>query len=71
MWCGAPKAITATTHKLARLVYTMLQNGASYVDAGRQYYEEQYRARTVQNLKRKALVLGFQLLPKQVCDAIP
>jgi hypothetical protein len=34
---GAPKAITATAHRLARLVYTMLQSAASYVDAGQQY----------------------------------
>ena len=32
---GAPKAITATAHKLARLIYTMLRDGQEYVDAGR------------------------------------
>ena len=31
---GAPKAITATAHKLARLIYTMLRYGQAYVDAG-------------------------------------
>ena len=30
----APKAITATAYKLARLVYTMLKHGTAYVDAG-------------------------------------
>jgi transposase len=70
MWRGAPKAITATAHKLARLVYTMLQSGPSYVNAGQQYYEEQYRARGVQNLKRKAQAPGFQLLPAQACNTI-
>jgi transposase len=68
MWRGAPKAITATAHKLAGLVYTMLQSEASYVDAGQQYYEQQYRARAVQNLKRKAQAQGFQLLPTQACN---
>ena len=36
---GAPKAITATAHKLARLIYSMLRYGQDYVDAGAQYYE--------------------------------
>ena len=34
---GAPKAITATAHKLARLVYSMLKHGTAYVDAGQDY----------------------------------
>ena len=59
---GAPKAITATAHKLARLVYSMLKNGSAYVDAGQDYYEERYRSRVVQNLKRKAQELGYQLV---------
>lgn len=59
---GAPKAITATAHKLARLVYTMLKHGTAYVDAGQEYYEERYRTRVVQNLKRKAQKLGFSLV---------
>jgi transposase len=33
---GAPKAMTATAHTLARLVYSMLRYGADYVDAGQQ-----------------------------------
>ena len=56
---GAPKAITATAHKLARLVYAMLKHGTAYVDAGQEYYEERYRSRVVQNLKRKAQELGL------------
>jgi transposase len=59
---GASKAITATAHKLARLVYSVLKNGTSYVDLGQQYYEERYRSRVIQNLKRKAQQLGFELV---------
>lgn len=59
---GAPKAITATAHKLARLVYSMLKYGTAYVDAGQDSYEERYRSRIVQNLKRKAKDLGFELV---------
>lgn len=59
---GAPKAITATAHKLARLVYNMLKHGTDFVDAGQEQYEERYRSRVVQNLKRKAQELGYQLV---------
>ncbi|SHO52091.1 IS110 family RNA-guided transposase [Desulfopila aestuarii] len=59
---GAPKAITATAHKLARLVYSMLKHGTAYVDIGQDYYEERYRSRVVQKLKRKAQEFGYQLI---------
>jgi transposase len=62
---GASKAITATAHKLARLVYSMLKNGTTYADLGQDYYEERYRSRVVQNLKRKAQQLGFELVTIQ------
>ena len=66
---GAPKAITATAHKLARLVYAMLTHGTAYVDAGQEYYEQRYRSRVVQNLKRKAQELGFELVTIQGATA--
>jgi len=59
---GAPKAITATAHKLARLVYSMLRYGAAYVDAGQQAYEQKYRERVLTNLQRKAKAFGYQLV---------
>jgi len=62
---GTPKAITATAHKLARLVYSMLAHGTAYTDAGQDYYEQRYRARALQNLKRKAQELGFELVTIQ------
>lgn len=62
---GAPKAITATAHKLARLIYAMLTHGTAYVDAGQDYYEERYRLRVVQNLKRRAQELGYELVTMQ------
>lgn len=67
---GAPKAVTATAHKMARLIYAMLSHGLNYVDAGQQYYEERYRSRVVQNIKRKARELGFELVTIQEAAAI-
>ena len=60
---GAPKAITATAHKLARLIYSMLRYGQEYVDAGAEYYEHQYQQRALSAAKRRAAQLGYQLVP--------
>ena len=61
---GAPKAITATAHKLARIIYSMLRYGQKYVDAGAEYYESQHRQRALRNAKRRAAQLGYELVPK-------
>ena len=60
---GAPKAITATAHKLARPFYSMLSTKKSFADIGQQAYEQQYQARRVKGLVRAARELGFQLVP--------
>jgi transposase len=59
---GKPQAVTATAHKLARLVYSMLKNGSEYTDAGQDYYERQYKERAVRNLEHRAKELGFELV---------
>ena len=58
---GAPKAIIATAHKLARIFYNMLKHGTEYVDVGQHYYETRYQQRVLQGLKRRAKALGFEL----------
>lgn len=64
-----PKAITASAHKLARLVYFMLTKGQAFVEAGQDEYEERYRQRVVQNLAKRAREMGFQLKPKELRPA--
>ncbi len=59
---GAPKAITATAHKLARLLSTMLKCGTASVRQGMDEYEQQYHDRTVKNLTRRAKILGYTLV---------
>jgi transposase len=61
---GAPKAITATAHKLARTFYSMIKNGSEYVDKGQDYYEQQYHGRIVKGLKKRASEMGFDLVSK-------
>ncbi len=60
---GAPKAITATAHKLARIIYATLKYGQEYTEAGAEYYENQYRQRALRAAQRRATQLGFQLVP--------
>jgi len=57
------KAITATAHKLARLISTMLTKGTEYTDQGQDYYEERYRQRVMHHLAKRAEKLGLQLTP--------
>jgi len=60
---GTPTAITATAHKLARIIYFMLKEHQSYQDQGVEAYEQQYRKRVERNLKRQASRLGYRLEP--------
>ncbi len=59
---GAPKAITAMAHKLARLVYRMLKYGRSYVDKGMQHYEEKFREQRIKWLRKQANEYNLQLV---------
>lgn len=59
---GPMKAITATAHKLAKIIYNMLRDGVEYKEAGQTYYEEQYRGRVLRNLRKKAAEFGFNLV---------
>ena len=42
--------------------YSMLKNGSEYVDRGQEYYEEQYRDRVVENMKKRAEDMGYKLV---------
>jgi hypothetical protein len=59
---GMPKAITATAHKLARIVHRMLKYGKAYTDVGVEYYERRYRERLLKSLQHRAAEMGFELL---------
>jgi len=61
---GAPAAVTATAHKLARLVYWALKHGMTYVRQTQEEYEVQMHVRQVQALKRKARQLGLEVVEK-------
>jgi transposase len=58
---GAPKAITAMAHRLARLVYRLLKYGHDYVDRGTTTYEDRYRQQQIKLLRKKAAQLGIPI----------
>ena len=58
---GAPKAITACAHKLARIVYHLVRYGMAYVKQTEAAYAEQVHARLEKQLRRRALELGFEV----------
>ena len=60
---GAPKALTATAHKMARQFYALIKHGQGYVEPGAAEYEARYKQRVLNNLSRRAKALGFNLVP--------
>jgi len=59
---GAPKAIIAMAHHLARLIYLMIKHGQEYVDKGMKVYEERYRAQRLKWLEKQAADLKMKLV---------
>ena len=66
---GAPAAITATAHKLARLIYRLVKYGEAYVREGLDAYEKKFQEQRVKRLTKQAKALGFQLVQAPTTDA--
>src|SRR5467141_2729622 len=62
---GAPKAITAMAHRLARLMYRMLKYGQQYIDKGAEYYEQRNRQQQMEFLRKKTDQHGLKITPAQ------
>jgi transposase len=62
---GAAEAITATAHKLARIIYRLIKHGENYVRIGIEQYEHKFRERKLKALKRTAKFMGFDLVALQ------
>jgi transposase len=61
---GTEQAITATAHKLARIIYHLLKQHEPYQPLSAEAYDEQQRQREIKRLKRQAAKLGFALQPQ-------
>src|SRR6266566_2816934 len=61
---GVPAALTATAHKLARIVYLALKRGLPYVRKSQEEYEAQMKEKQIKAVKRKARQLGLEVVEK-------
>ena len=62
---GGAEAITATAHKLARLIYRLIKHGEAYVRQGVESYEKTFRDRKLYGLRKMAEKMGFELVAQQ------
>ena len=62
---GVAEAITATAHKLARIIYRLIKHGEAYVRQGLETYERKFRERKLHALRKTARTLGFDLIAQQ------
>lgn len=60
---GGPTALKATARRLAEMFYLALTRGWNYVEQGLEKYEEQFRARQEEHLRRLAKDMGFAITP--------
>jgi transposase len=63
---GGPMAITATAHKLARVVYHLIASGQAYDESVFVRHEASHRERVQKRLQAQAAALGFRLVPATV-----
>jgi hypothetical protein len=60
---GKPQAITATAHKLARIVFHLLKTKEAYNESVFRKCEEETLRRAELRLRKQAAMLGFQIVP--------
>jgi len=63
---GPAEAITATAHKLARIVFHMVTTGESYDPSVFAKAQQKHRSHQENRLRANALKLGFNLVPIQL-----
>ena len=61
---GVQAAVTATAHKLARIVYLALKHGMTYVRQSQEEYEVRMKEKQIKALRRKARLLGLEIIEK-------
>ena len=60
---GNPEAVTATAHKLARIIYHLITTGQAYDETVFAQQQTRYRKHQEAKLHSRARELGFQLVP--------
>jgi hypothetical protein len=60
---GTAQAITATAHKIARVLYHVLLTKEPYTETVFHRSDEHARRRAEMRLRKQAALLGFQIIP--------
>jgi hypothetical protein len=60
---GAAQAVTATAHKIARVLYHVLLTREPYAETIFHQHDQQAQHRAEMRLRKQAALLGFQLVP--------
>ncbi|MEL6172353.1 MAG: IS110 family transposase [Pseudomonadota bacterium] len=68
---GKPEGITATAHKLARIIYAVITTGQPYDEAAHQATNPRNLKRQIKNLEKKAAKLGLTLSPITDLEVAP
>jgi hypothetical protein len=63
---GKAAGVTATAHKLARLVYWSLSRGLAYAKRTQEAYEQEQRQRARQLLEKQARRLGLEVIERSL-----
>ena len=67
---GASKAIAATAHKLARILYNMMRFGVAYARKEESQYAEEVKQKLEKSFHRRAKELGYEVKKIETPDAI-
>ena len=66
---GTPEAVTATAHKLARILYHILRTKEAYNESVFLRHDMEAIKRAEDRLRKQAAKLGFQIVPQQPTEA--
>lgn len=60
---GAKKAIVAIAHRISKAIYNIIKHGDTFMDLGEDYLTAKTRQRVIDNIKKRASQLGYELVP--------
>jgi transposase len=60
---GAKKAIVAIAHRISKAIFNIIKHGETFMDLGEEYLSAQTRQRVINNIKKRAEQLGYELVP--------
>jgi len=60
---GAKKAIVAIAHRISKAIYNIIKQGDTFMDLGEDYLNANPKQRVIDNIKKRANQLGYELVP--------